>query len=240
MAKIQYSFKLSNTLSEQIHEYHYITLPVKYNYAVGFTAYLKNRPRVIFDQITLKTLHLEDPVSSHFDVTVRKYLEAIKSIEPDLAFIPAFHSKNHGYSRNIEITREIHGWFNERYDMGNLAGLILGDEPDEWIEWIRLCWGKDSWGVLTSNNLKAVELLMREAGELKHVHLFENNWLLHQESLKRFEPLTINTITFDGNVYSFLKATKQTVQFDKPNLIIRQGSLDVNDFIETIEKFLRA
>ena len=240
MAKIQYSFKLSSNLTEQVHDYHYITLPFKYNYAVGFAAYLKERPKVILDQIALRTLHLDDPRSSHFDVNVRKYLEAVKALYPDIAFIPAFHSRKHGYGKNLEITKEIHSWFEDKYDINSLAGLILGDEPDEWIEWIKLCWGRDSWGVLTQNNLKAVEMLIREAGELNHVHLFESNWLLHQEKLKRFAPLTINTITFDGDVYSFLKATKQTLHFEKPNLVVRQGSLDLYEFIETIEKFLQA
>lgn len=240
MPKIQYSFRLSDALKEKVHDYHYITLPIKYNYAVGFTAYLKERPKVILDQIALRSLHLDDPRSSHFDVSVRKYLEVIKAIEPDLAFIPAFYSKKHGLSRNIEITKEIHSWFEKKHDIDSLAGMILGDEPDEWIEWIKLCWGRDSWGILTSDNLKAVEMLMNEAGELNHVHLFESNWLLNQEKLRRFDPLTINTVTFDGTVYAFLEATKQTIKFERPNLVIRQGSLTVEKFIEAVERFLRA
>ena len=239
MAKIQYSFRLSDTLKEKIHDYHYITLPIKYNYAVGFAAYLKERPKVILDQIVLKSLHLDEGASNHFDVNVRKYLEVIKAIQPNLAFIPAFHSKKHGFSRNIEITKEIHSWFAEKYDIDSLAGMILGDEPDEWIEWIKLCWGRNSWGILTEDNLKAVEMLMTEASELKHVHLFETNWLLNQEKLRRFDPLTINQVTFDGSVYAFLKATKQTIKFEHPNLVIRQGSLTIEEFIEAVEKFLR-
>ena len=239
MAKVQYSFKLSEDLKEKVDDYHHITLPLKYKYAVGLTSYLKERPKIILDQIVLKTLHLDEGTSNHFDVSVRKYLEVIQEIQPDLAFIPAFHSKKHGYSRNIEITKEIHSWFKEKHDIDSLAGLVLGDEPDEWIEWIKLCWGRDSWGILTSNNLKAVEMLMSEANELKRVHLFETNWLLNQERLRKFDPLTINQVTFEGSVYALLKATKQTLKYEHPNLVIRSGSLTVEEFIKTVEKFLR-
>jgi hypothetical protein len=166
MSKIQHSFKLS-TLTEQIHDHHYITLPIRYNYAAGFVAYLKERSKVILDQIASKSTHLDNPTSLHFDANIRKHLETAKAIYPDLAFIPAFYSNKHDYKKNIEFTKEIHSWFAKDYNINNLAGLILGNEPDEWIEWIKLCWGRNSWGVLTENNIKAVEMLIKEAKELK-------------------------------------------------------------------------
>lgn len=240
MPKIQYSFRLSSNLKERINNECYITLPVKHDYAKGFKDSLITRSHIILDHISLKSLHLNQGTSNHFDASVRRYLEVIQEIQPEISFIPVFCSTKHSVDKNIEITKEIHSWFAEKYDIDSLAGMILGDEPDEWIEWIKLCWGRNSWGILTSNNLKAVEMLMSEASELKHVHLFETNWLLNQERLRKFDPLTINQVTFDGSVYALLKATKQTIKYEHPNLVIRQGSLTVEDFIETIEKFLRA
>jgi len=240
MSKVQYSFKLSINLNEKVHDHHYITLPMKHNYAKGFKDSLITRSHIILDHISLKSLYLNEGDSNHFDASVRRYLEVIQEIQPDLAFIPAFCSTKHNINKNIEITKEIHSWFAKKFDMSNLAGLVLGDNPDEWNEWIKLGWGRNSWGFLTNDNLSAIEMILKETGELKHVHLFETNWLLNQERLKKLNPFTINTITFDGDVYTLLKATKQMLKLEEDKLVIKQGVIDIEKYIATINQFLEA
>jgi len=238
MPEIHYSFKLSN-FNDRIPDNHYITLPTKFDYSVSFTTYLKHRSKIILDQITPKSLYLKDLKDSYFDVSVRKYLESIEIIQPTLAFIPACDSRNFTTTENIEFTKELHKQFSNKFNHNNLAGLILGDNPDEWIKWIKLGWGKSSWGINTSDNFKAIKMLMDEASELDHIHLFENNWLIHQEKIKALKKFTINTITFDGSLYDLLKATKQTIKLEDSSLNMVSETISRDTFLETIEKFLK-
>lgn len=237
MVQVQLSTHFVPKLKNEISSKQFITLPVKYDYPVNLKAYLKERGQVIVDQIALKSRYLEKGDSNNFDASVKKYLDIIKEIQPTLAFIPAFNSEKQTLDQNISTTQQIHSWFLEKYDFNNLAGIILGDNEDEWIKWIKMCWGKHSWGILTNNNLKAIQLLLNEAKELKHVHLFENNWLMHQNELKRLQNLPIGTITFDGFVFDLLKSTNQTLMLEESELIMKPGDIELENFLKVVDRF---
>lgn len=240
MNNLKYAFQIENYLDQKIEVHRYIVLPMRSNYKAGLRQNLKKRPKIIFDQITSKSLYLKGlkGTGANFFFITRRMLEIKKELNPELCFVPAFASTNLNYTENIEKTQEIMNWDTVR-EQKDLAGLVLGDNEDEWISWIKLFWGRNRWGIITNNNPKAVRFLLNEAKELEHVHLFENNWLLNPTSIIELQSLPIAKITFSDQAnYTLLKQLNQKIIIENKTLIKKLGRMSLEEYLKTIEQYL--
>jgi len=238
LAKVCYSFRtlLRERKIPQIPKH--ITIPIKYEYPIGLKNQLKERTGIIFDQMATRSLALKDGDSKYFNVIVRKMLLLAEEIKPELCFVPGHLRADFLNEQNIEETKHIHELFkiNEK---DYLAGLVFGDHPDIWIQWINVSRQRTKWGVMTEDNSEAARFIAKELKNVEHIHLFETNWLTNQHRIKKLAELAIDKITFDDSLYSQLKTTSQILCYNKPNLAMESGEPEIGEYMCAIENFLK-
>ena len=237
MAKINYSFRTLLRERKIPLEPKYITIPVKFEYPIGLKNQLKERSGIIFDQMATRSLNLKDNDDKYFNVIVRKMLILESEIKPELCFVPACIRIDFSVKQNTEETKQMHEIFRVN-EKDHLAGLVFGDSPAQWIEWINVSRQRTKWGLMTEDNPEAAKFLVKELKEIEHIHLFEINWLTKQRQISELMELNVKVITYDDSLYSHLKTTSQRLVYLESNLVIEEGKLDLTGYLKAVEGWL--